>query len=291
MPEPEDHRVSEDQQEQRQARTPQIQPPAKSRFFVKVFLLVVLLAAGAGVLQFFGKLGPLLRFGRDLIPEEEETVIETIPEPSEVEEVAETEPEEPPEAALDEEESAAKAELKEDPKLARLLMLAEKYRPRFNPLKVGDKVVLSTKTGGKFPGTIEALGEDSVQVKNGETCITLNRSELSARSQAKCWEDVYVAYMVTFHLKREEDKKQQAETIARYKAEHARIKRSSGTSLKGASQRESSSSRSSSSSSSIQNMDMRKWMEDHMHENLELIARQKRLKEYEAQRIAEGREY
>jgi hypothetical protein len=96
--------------------------------------------------------------------------------------------------------------------------------------------------------------------------------------------------MVTLHLKREADKKTQAEITARYKAEHARIKQSSGSDLKGSSQRRASSSQNS-SSSSIQNMDMRKWMEEHMHENLELIARQKRIKEYEAQRIAEGREY
>jgi hypothetical protein len=97
--------------------------------------------------------------------------------------------------------------------------------------------------------------------------------------------------MVTRHLKREADKKAEAETVARYKSEHARIKQSSDSSLKGASQRKATSSSSSSSSSSIHNLDMRKWMEEHMDENLELLARQKRIREYEAQRIAEGREY
>jgi hypothetical protein len=257
---------------------------------LKLVLLLLFLTAGAGVLQFFGKLTPLIRFGRNLVPEEE-AVVQPIPVPKEIEQVAEPEPEEPLETEpAPEQESATKAELEEDPNLARLLMLAEKYRPRFKPLKTSDQIALTTKGGAKFSGVLEALGETSVEIKKGETCITLNRSELSAQSQARCWEDVYVAYMVTLHLKREADKKTQAEITARYKAEHARIKQSSGSDLKGSSQRRASSSQNS-SSSSIQNMDMRKWMEEHMHENLELIARQKRIKEYEAQRIAEGREY
>lgn len=239
----------------------QKQAPRKPGCLGSPFMLLLMIGIAVGMLHYFGKLQPIIDLVRKA--EKKEPAEELEPPTVIKKEIPETAQ---PEVQLPEAEQSE---------------LAAMYRAKFRPPKVGSRISLALKSGTKMKGNIEGLTKKNIRIKRENMRVTINRSQLTPISLAKCYEDEYVKYMVALHHRQEAEKKTLDKLIAKLKAEHERQLASQGK-LRGTT--------GAGQTVSANDADFKKWMENQGESDV-LKARQKRIAAYEAQRIAAGREY
>jgi hypothetical protein len=258
--------------------------PAKSRKFGCLLgVVIVLLLAGlaAGALHYFGKLQPVIDYARKALSERQKAPVapaapgktlpgEATPTPAVV---AKTVPERTP-------AEARPPELKPGGPAAA-------YRTRFKAPKAGSEITLTLKDGRKVTGTVDQLDESGVRIISQQATITFNKAQFAPITLARCYQEEYVRYMLNLDRLRAEEEKAMEEEIARLKAEYEKQREKQ---VAASTKYQGGSSRAKPARTSTDDGDFKKWMDQHGESDL-LKARKQRIAEYEAQRIAEGREY
>jgi len=276
------------------------QPKRKLGFFGVLLVLIALVGISAGMAHFMGKLDPILDFGRQTLAK----LKNRIPKEQSSEKIASQDLDHPvaPTAPPAKEVSQPQVHQRvaTTPSIPqRVDPLVATYKARFKAPRVGSKLTLIQKSGSKLSGILEAIAPGSVQIKKGNVSLTLQKSQLTPRSVARCYENAYVAYMIALHKKQTTEEMAMRDQIAKFRAEYEsqrgdlssrRATLGEKTNKSRNTTRGSGAPASTSKTSSHSDMDFKKWMDEHGQSDL-LKARKKRIAAYEAQRIREGREY
>lgn len=252
--------------------------PRQGGASIAVIVVIVIIGAILAGLHFTGKLQPLLdsltgKKGAPAPPAEVQKTepVEKIPEPVEKPK---------PEIA---EKQAPEAEEEPAPEAEEDTALEAAYRAKFKPPQIGQKITLSLKGNVLKTGILRHLDENSVKLKMEKIEMTLAREQLGPVGLARCYEDEYVRLMVAAHKNREKMAKLQKQRLAKLHDEYIKFMASKGKKVD-------ASDSGTWEKQSIDDVDFKKWMEENGQTEL-LKARKQRMKEYEAQRIKEGRAY
>ena len=259
-------------------------PPASQKSHTGlIFFFILLLAGGAaGALHYFGKLQPLIDRARGAVADARKAAPETAPVPARVE-PARTAPASAPVAK----EALKSAPVTVPPPEAGNSQMAAAYRARFKAPKAGSELTLTLKNGQKTTGIFEGLDDAGVRITSQKATITFSKAQLAPISVARCYPDEYVKYMTALDSARAAEEKAMEEQIARLKAEYEKQRQGQSSAMAG---QKGNTSRARATKASDDGGDFKKWMEQNGESDL-LKARKQRIAEYEAQRIAEGREY
>lgn len=238
------------------------------------FMLVVILIAGiAGALHFTGKLQPLLEHVRGMKggPEKPtggtEAVVDSVETVPVLQEKA---------IAKNNTELVTEEPWQEEDKLHSV------YRARFKAPEIGSSITLTLRNASQKTGILQQLDETGVKIKTENIEMTLSRQQLAPVSLARCYEDDYVKYMAALTRKRQEAAKIRGEHDAMLKAEYEKFMASKGRKVASGSK--------SVAEQSLDDVDFKAWMEKNGSAEL-LEARKERIREYEAERKKDGREF
>ncbi|MBN2301020.1 MAG: hypothetical protein JXN60_00755 [Lentisphaerae bacterium] len=161
--------------------------------------------------------------------------------------------------------------------------LAAMYRKKFKPPQPGSAITLVMRNQSKRTGILQSIDDQSVSISSGNAQITLSRDQLAPAGLAICYEDDYVKYMVALHKNRQQQAKARKEIDEKLIIEYRKFMASKGKAPQNISS-------STDIKKSLNDIDFKDWMEKNGATEM-LKARQQRIKEYEAERIAAGREY
>lgn len=264
--------------------------PRKPGCLVRLLILLLLAGVAAGILHSFGKLQPLIDYARHLAAQRQTAPPATVPGkpaptpatsiPSVAAKPAATTPSTSAASVTPGSTAAPTPEaLKSD--------AAALYRARFRPPKVGAPITIELKAGGKISGTVESLDDTGIRITHENATITIERARLAPIALARCYPDEYVRYMLALDQAIQAEQRAMDEQIAKLKAEYEQQRERQLAALD---KQKGGTSRPRPARSSSDDLDFKKWMEEHGESDF-LKARKARIAAYEAQRIAEGREY
>ena len=189
--------------------------------------------------------------------------------------------------------------------------LAAKFRREHTAPKTGAAVYVGLKSGGVLQGKLKEVNKDSIVVQRGMADVTLPRKQLSDESRACFYVDDYVAYRLfqnRLYLARAEKARQYARKWDEKEADrnakasefrsrtysktsgptsaHDKGTTSAGATSGAAGNRELDDQRVASGE-----MSMAEWMKKYNKNNARLMARQKRVSNYEKKASEEGLAY
>ncbi len=164
---------------------------------------------------------------------------------------------------------------------------AEKgFRERFQAPRIGSLISLVLKNGRPFEGKITLLTDTQLELYQGKSSMIINKSRLSGKSLAMCYENEYVTYMMAKYEQYMAQRGREDRRVADYKQKQSESTAAAKARRERAEQKKTYNSSSSSRNSSS----WAQFMEDNGQADL-LEERRKRMKAYEKRAAASGQAF